>query len=222
MLRMLLALPVALLVSFSLMSVMAWMVDLDNRPDKATSEALHFDMFMLEQDQESERLTRKLPDPPVLKPEMPKIKPSQATIQQPMSNPSFESLPDINMDLAVTGMNIAVPSNNLNEINQSTIKTPTSVVGIGESQQVMPLHRIEPVYPRRALQRKIQGYVVLTFDIDKRGQPTNIKIVDSKPSRIFNREATKALNNWKYQPKMINGQAYAQLGQRVKLEFKLR
>jgi protein TonB len=219
---MLLALPVALLVSYALMSIMAWMVDLDNRPQKNASEALTFDMFMLEQEQQSERLSRKLPDPPELKPSLPKTTPSQPSMQQAMTSPAFESLPDINMDLAVTGMNIAIPNNNLSDLNESTAKLSTPIEGIGDSQQAMPLHRIEPVYPRKALQRKIQGYVVLTFDIDKRGQPQNIKVIEAQPARIFNREANKALRNWKYQPKIINGETQEQLGQKVKLEFKLR
>lgn len=222
MLRMLLALPIALLVSYALMSVMAWMVDLDSRPQKTASEALSFDIFMLEQEQQSERLSRKLPEPPKLKPEMPKETPSQPSMQQPMASPSFENLPEINIDLAVSGMNIAIPTNNLSDINESNTKLSTSIAGIGESQQVMPLHRIDPVYPRKALQRKIEGHVILTFDIDKRGQPTNIKVIEAKPARIFNREATKALRNWKYQPQIINGQALEQLGQKVRLEFKLR
>ncbi|MDA7746794.1 TonB family protein [Psychromonas sp.] len=222
MLRMLFALPMALLVSYALMGIMAWMVDLNTRPDREKAEALQFDIFMQEKEQSSERLTRKLPEPPLLKPETPKTPPSQPSAPQPMSNPTFDSLPEIDMDLAVTGMSIAVPANNISEINHSTTKLSTAVAGVGESQQVMPLHRIEPVYPRRALQRKIEGYVVLTFDIDKRGQPTNINVIDEAPPRIFNREALKALKNWKYQPKVVNGQAQEQTNQKIKLEFKLR
>lgn len=220
--RLLIALPVALFISYLLMGLMAWMVDLNQHRSKSPSEALQFDMYMLEQEQDSRRLQRSLPEPPEMKPLAPEVTPTQPTLAQPISNPSFESLPDINMDLAVTGMNISVPSIDVKDIQQSTNSISTPSAELGQSQQVMPLHRVNPVYPRKALQRKIEGFVELSFDIDKSGKPKNIKIVDAKPGRIFNREALKALRNWKYQPRMVNGQALERLGQRVKLEFKLQ
>lgn len=222
MLRLLTALPIALLISYALIAVMAWMVDL-NKPSLDTDkDGLQFDMFMVEQEQETQRMTRKLPDPPTLKPVAPKAKPTQPAQPQTMTTPSFESLPDINMDLAVSGMNIAIPSNNINDIQQTANTIASPNMDIGESQQVMPLHRTEAVYPPKARQRRIEGYIILSFDIDKRGQPKNIEVVESKPPRIFTREAIKALRHWKYQPRIVNGQAQEQRGQKVKLEFKLR
>lgn len=222
MLRLLLALPFAVLMSYALMGVMAWMVDLNRHPAQDASQALQFDMYMLEQEQQTQRLQRRLPDPPQMKPVAPQVKPSQPAMQQAMSTPSFESLPDINMDLAVTGMDISVPSMDISDIKQTTNNIATPSAEIGQSQQVMPLHRVNPVYPRKALQRKIEGFVELSFDIDKSGQPKNIKIIDAKPGRIFNREALKALRNWKYQPYIVNGVAKERLGQRVKVEFNLQ
>lgn len=38
------------------------------------------------------------------------------------------------------------------------------------NQQVMPLHRVEPNYPAKALQRGVEGYVILRFTIDELGK----------------------------------------------------
>ena len=61
----------------------------------------------------------------------------------------------------------------------------------------------------------------MSFTIDEQGRPTDVKVTDAKPRRMFEREAVKALKKWKYQPKVIDGKTIAQVGQTVKLEFTL-
>jgi len=86
----------------------------------------------------------------------------------------------------------------------------------------MPLHRVEPNYPAKALQRGVEGYVTLRFNIDELGKTRDIEVVDANPKRYFEREAMLALRNWKYQPKMVDGKAVVQTGLTVRLEFKLQ
>ena len=85
----------------------------------------------------------------------------------------------------------------------------------------MPLYRVEPRYPSRALRQGKEGYVVLKFTIDTQGRPIDITIMDAKPHRLFDKEAIRALRKWKYQPQVVNGTAMAQQGQTVRLEFRL-
>jgi protein TonB len=61
----------------------------------------------------------------------------------------------------------------------------------------------------------------MSFTIDETGQPTDIEVLEAEPKRVFEREAIRALRNWKYQPKLVDGKAVTQPGQSVKLEFKL-
>ena len=49
----------------------------------------------------------------------------------------------------------------------------------------------------------------------------NIQILEAKPKRLFERDAKRALKKWKYKPTMVNGQAIPQLGQKIRLDFKL-
>jgi len=85
----------------------------------------------------------------------------------------------------------------------------------------MPLYRVEPRYPSRALKQGAQGWVKLSFSIDTLGRPIDIKVMDAKPRRLFERSAVKALRKWKYQPKLEEGKAIMQVNQTVTLEFKL-
>jgi len=55
------------------------------------------------------------------------------------------------------------------------------------------LVRVEPRYPVHA---RGEGWVKLTFDINKQGAIENIRIVDSQPARLFDRSAKKSLSQW--------------------------
>lgn len=84
-----------------------------------------------------------------------------------------------------------------------------------------PVVRIEPQYPRKAAMQGIQGWVRLSFDITAMGTVENVEVLDSQPKRIFDMEAKRALLKWKYKPKMEDGKAVPQKGEKVQLDFKL-
>ena len=68
-------------------------------------------------------------------------------------------------------------------------------------EQVMPIHRVEPKYPLKAAEEKIEGAVVLRFDIDKSGDVQNVEVMKAVPANVFNRVAITALKQWKYDAK---------------------
>jgi len=96
-------------------------------------------------------------------------------------------------------------------------------VAVGKMQistNVIPLVRIPPIYPMRAANRRIQGWVKVEFTITKEGTVKNPVIVASKPSTIFNRAALKAIKRWKFKPHIMAGVAQEQRAVQT-LEFKL-
>ncbi|GAD88948.1 TonB protein [Vibrio halioticoli NBRC 102217] len=205
--RLFIALPIALLLTFFVFGFMTWLVNLGKSPLPEQQSIVRFDILQVEQDSHAQRRQRQLPEPPQTPTKPPEMHTSSSSqlSDTPFTMQKFD-LPLVTVDTAVSGLTIANPG----------------PVSIGQNQQVMPLQRIEPRYPIRALSRKIEGYVVMSFTINDRGRPTDIKIVDSKPKRIFDREAMRALQRWKYQPLVVNGKATAQKGQTLKLEFRLQ
>ena len=63
-----------------------------------------------------------------------------------------------------------------------------------------PISRNQPEYPRRALDMRLEGYVIALFDINSNGRIENIRIIEAKPNNIFNRSVISAMKMWKYQP----------------------
>ena len=90
-------------------------------------------------------------------------------------------------------------------------------------REVLPIVRVEPVYPDRAQQRGIEGFVVLEFTVLETGEvdSSSIQVILAEPSSIFNRAATRAVRKWKYRPKVENGKPVPQYGIQTQLTFQL-
>lgn len=63
------------------------------------------------------------------------------------------------------------------------------------------------------------AYVRLLFDIDESGKPENIIVVESSHNGLFDQEAIRSLQQWKYDPKYDNGVPVKQKGKKVQLNF---
>jgi protein TonB len=96
-----------------------------------------------------------------------------------------------------------------------TIRVP------GADQAEIPKVRVEPVYPRRALDRGIEGWVEVEFTVTEVGSISEPTILRSHPSAIFDRSALRAIERWKYEPKMVDGQPVSRPGMRNRFRFEL-
>ena len=204
MIRLFLALPLAGALGLALFSFMAWMVDNGHQRSPDNSETLSFNMVMVEAEQEVQRRQRAVPEQPEMPEPPPEAKTSQSQAEVTPLN-SMSSLPSLDLNTSVDGLAINAPT----------------FSDFGSNQQAMPLYRVEPRYPAKALKRGAEGHVIMSFTIDETGRPIDIQVTDANPRRMFEREAMRALKKWKYQPKVVDGKAIAQVGQTVKLEFKL-
>lgn len=86
---------------------------------------------------------------------------------------------------------------------------------------VQPLVRVPPQYPQRALSRGVEGWVLVEFDISEVGTVINPRVVDADPKDIFDRAAVRAVEQWKYKPKTVNGKPTVRTGVRVVISFEL-
>lgn len=67
----------------------------------------------------------------------------------------------------------------------------------------LPIYRRSPDYPRQALAMRVEGKVVVQYDVDNNGRVTNIRIVSAKPNTIFNRSIKNAMHFWQYEAKTV-------------------
>lgn len=66
------------------------------------------------------------------------------------------------------------------------------------------IYRVEPTYPPLAQQARVQGVVVLTALIDKRGNVEHLQVVSGHP--LLASAAIEAVKQWRYKPFLLNGQ----------------
>jgi bla regulator protein BlaR1 len=69
---------------------------------------------------------------------------------------------------------------------------------VKESTQLKAIMRVDPKYPIKAAQEKIEGSVVLKFDVTANGSVKNVEVVNAKPAYVFDKAAVVALQQWKY------------------------
>ena len=105
-----------------------------------------------------------------------------------------------------------------------TIDTSSAMSGIklggGSDRDVMPLVRINPDYPPRALSRGIEGWVQIQFTITATGTVKDAVVVKSS-SNMFEEAAVKAILRWRYNPKIENGEGVERVGMQTILRFEL-
>ena len=83
----------------------------------------------------------------------------------------------------------------------------------------LPIVKVQPMYPRRALTRGIEGYVIVMFTVTRQGTTRDHVIVESKPRGIFDRAALRAATKFKYKPRIVDGQPIEVPGVKNKITF---
>ena len=68
----------------------------------------------------------------------------------------------------------------------------------------LPIVRVAPVYPARALSRGLEGYVDLSFTVTATGTVKDPVILYSTSS-LFERAALRAVLKFKYKPRVVDG-----------------
>ena len=118
-------------------------------------------------------------------------------------------------DLAGAKVALAAPAGEVGGVEAAA----PGLGGAGDGE-VIPLFRIEPVYPRKAARAGKEGWVKVEFTVSKSGTVTEASVVESRPRRIFDRSALKAIRKWRFKPRVADGEAVSRRATQV-FEFKL-
>ena len=91
----------------------------------------------------------------------------------------------------------------------------------GSDRDVIPLVRVNPDYPQRALTRGLEGWVQVQFTITPAGTVKDAIVVSAEPQDVFDDAALKAIARWRYNPKVENGAPVERVGVQTRIVFQL-
>lgn len=191
---------VAFIVVFGLFWVMQYLIATADRSLDKSDTAHLVDFVRVERDESVERKKPKPDKPP--EPEQPPPEPPPPSMDN--IDPSAESMGvrDVPVD--------------------TQVDMDSSGYGLSPSDgEYLPIVKVQPVYPRRALSRGIEGYVIVEFTVTKQGTTKDIRVVEAKPSGVFDRAAVQAAAKFKYKPRVIDGQPIEVPGVQNQITFEI-
>ena len=120
-------------------------------------------------------------------------------------------------------------SNNFDNAMAVSVSAPVignqmSVGGVGfgvSDGEYLPIVKVAPVYPARALSRGLEGYVIVEFTVTRTGTVRDVIVIESTSS-LFERAASEAALKFKYKPRVIDGEAVEVPGVRNKITFEIQ
>ncbi|MCH1568603.1 MAG: energy transducer TonB [Alphaproteobacteria bacterium] len=159
--------------------------------------SIGIDFVRVERDEDVNTKDRAMKRPSQQKPDEPPPPPKLEPTQRPNADKA-----SMNLDLGqfgLTGMNLNAPVD-------------------GDALAIV---RVLPRYPSRALNRGIEGWVLLEFAINELGQAVELVVVEADPKGVFDRSAMTAIKKWKYRPMMEDGKPAIRPGVRQLISFNI-
>ncbi|MCB2106750.1 MAG: energy transducer TonB [Rhodobacteraceae bacterium] len=193
------AVPVALIVTLFLFWLMQYLIATGIPAIQEAIKGAAIDFTRIERDETVQTKDREMPE----KPQQQDVPPPPPTSNDSMTDPGAMGIMGINPNM---GIKFGGARNSL--------EAPSD----GEA---IPLVRVPPQYPERAASRGIEGWVQLGFTVNETGSCEDIVVIAADPPEIFNRAAIRALERWRYKPKVDDGRPVKQYNQQVVITFDL-
>lgn len=89
-----------------------------------------------------------------------------------------------------------------------------------QERNYRPIKTVAPQYPKSQLRSAKQGWVDVVFTVDIDGT-TRDQVVLYSPDKAFTKATIKAVQQWQYEPKIIDGKPVVVTGIRYRLLFQL-
>ena len=95
-------------------------------------------------------------------------------------------------------------------------------LGVGEGDY-LPIVKVAPIYPQRALSRSIEGFCVVQYTVTRNGTIRDPFVVEDQcTSSLFHRASVQAALKFKYKPRVIDGQAVEVPGVQNKFTYEIQ
>ena len=149
--------------------------------------------------------------------QVPEDTPPKQLIAKPVKPVEPEVVPDLPKDKPIV---IAGPIKGEPFAEYKAGGTRSQLPALSDSQLVL-IFSSPPSYPATAASRGTQGYVVVGFSVDEAGGVFDPYILESEPTKVFDRAALRAILKFKYKARMVNGKNVSTDGQRYLFTYKL-
>ena len=199
------ALGLSFIISIMLFQLMFMLISGKQNPLKSVSDYAVLDFIQLQADSGLNVRSRQLPKEKKIEP-------------KPASSQSFSQQQTNDIDISPSSLNNNMSLQNFRFSSGPFLGNPDQLSGDGD---VVPIVRITPMYPRKAAIKGIEGWVKLEFTITQDGAVSDVKVLNAKPRRMFNRAAIKSILRWKFKPRVVSGKAVARRATQT-IEFKLQ
>lgn len=192
-----LALLLALGVTFGLFFLMQFLIAI-GQEQPTRSEAIRIGDISIPEIQLQVMRSEPRPQEPDMPEQLPEL-PQQ----------EFDSTAPVTDNLTIGQVNIQTASLDAN-----------ASIGINDTE-MLPIVIIQPQYPTRALTRGIEGWVHVMFTVTPTGNVVNPVVVDADPPEIFNNAALRAVERFRYNPRVVRGEPVAVDGVQYVLRFNI-
>jgi TonB family protein len=90
-----------------------------------------------------------------------------------------------------------------------------------EDQEKLPVYRKRPDYPRKAAERRLEGWVELIFDVDEAGFVVEPRVTANSGDTGFKDAALEAVKGYRYAPAFRDGLAVLAKDVDIRIIFKM-
>lgn len=90
-------------------------------------------------------------------------------------------------------------------------------------QEYLPTYAAAPQYPTRAAEQGVEGWTLFSFTVTPEGgiDPDSIALVDEEPAGYFETTSRRALTQFRFQPRIVAGEAVSVPGVQYLFRFQL-
>lgn len=198
--RLAVGIVLGLVITLFLFWFMQYMIETADRTLDESGRGSLVDFVRVQRDETVERKKRKPEKPP--EPDAPP--PQPPTPQMDNLDPTAEKIAiqaaPVQTDIEMTG---------------------GFSLGVGEGDY-LPIVKVAPIYPQRALSRGIEGFCVVEYTVTRQGTIRDPVVVESQcTSSLFHRASLQAALKFKYKPRIMDGQAVEVPGVQNKFTYEI-
>ncbi|MFK2822760.1 energy transducer TonB [Arcobacter sp. YIC-80] len=184
--RLFIALFLSIVISVGIFFGMHLMTASQNAQLQKKSETRHLVYLREKNDTKIERKKRVKPkEPPKKKP------PKKIEIKTKVNT-------QINKNIKVKPFKVQTKKVDISAISSLSGAQIQMGAGLVDANSLTAITKVNPRFPRRAKIRKQSGYVKLGFTINKSGDVLDVKVLDSKPKGVFEKNSIYAIKKWKF------------------------